>query len=106
LLGVRPIEEYAQTEFRLETGDRLLVYTDGMVEAANSRDEAFGEFRLDKFITAYQHLSAEQFAERLLSEVLAWAANGSTSTQADDITIVVIDIDSTREQMSFYGRKI
>ena len=106
LLGVRPIEEYAQTEFRLETGDRLLVYTDGMVEAANSRDEAFGEFRLDKFITAYQHLSAEQFAERLLSEVLAWAANGSTSTQADDITIVVIDIDSTREQTSFYRRKI
>jgi hypothetical protein len=32
--------------------------------------------------------------------------NGSTSTQADDITIVVIDIDSTREQTSFYRRKI
>jgi len=106
LLGVRPIEEYAQTEFRLETGDRLLVYTDGMVEAANSRDEAFGEVRLDEFITTYQHLPAEQFAERLLNEVLAWAANGRTSTQADDITIVVIDIDITREQTAFYRRKI
>ena len=106
LLGVRPIEEYAQTEFRLETGDRLLVYTDGMVEAANSRDEAFGEVRLDEFITTYQHLPAEQFAERLLNEVLAWAANARTSTQADDITIVVIDIDSTREKTAFYRRKI
>jgi len=83
-----------------------LVYTDGMVEAANSRDEAFGEVRLDEFITTYQHLPAEQFAERLLNEVLAWAANARTSTQADDITIVVIDIDSTREQTAFYRRKI
>jgi sigma-B regulation protein RsbU (phosphoserine phosphatase) len=101
LLGVRPTEEYAQTDFRLETGDRLLVYSDGMVEAANSQDEAFGEARLAEFITTYQDLPAEEFAERLLNEVLAWPANGSTGTQADDITIVVIDIDSTRETNAF-----
>ena len=40
-------------------------------------------------------LPAEQFAERLLNEVLAWPANGNTGTQADDITIVVIDIGGT-----------
>jgi sigma-B regulation protein RsbU (phosphoserine phosphatase) len=97
LLGVRPTEEYAQTDFRLETGDRLLVYSDGMIEAANSQDEAFGEVRLAEFITTYQDLPAEEFAERLLNEVLAWPANGSTGTQADDITIVVIDIGGTRE---------
>ena len=106
LLGVRPTEEYAQTDFRLEAGDRLLVYTDGMVEAVNPQDEAFGEARLGEFITTYQELPAEQFAERLLNEVLAWPANGSTSTQADDITIVVIDIDSTREQTPLYRRII
>jgi sigma-B regulation protein RsbU (phosphoserine phosphatase) len=97
LLGVRPAEEYTQTDFRLETGDRLLVYTDGMVEAANSQDEAFGDVRLGEFMTTYQDLPAEEFADRLLNEVLAWPANGSTSTQADDITIVVIDIGGTRE---------
>jgi hypothetical protein len=48
-------------------------------------------------MTTYQDLPAEEFADRLLNEVLAWPANGSTSTQADDITIVVIDIGSTRE---------
>ena len=37
LLRVRPSEEYAQTEFTLEAGDRLLVYTDGLVEAVNGR---------------------------------------------------------------------
>ena len=92
LLGVRPSEEYAQTEFRLGAGDRLLVYTDGLVEAVNARGEAFGEAQLGKFITTHQDLPAEQFAERLLDDVLEWPENGSTRAQADDITVVVIDI--------------
>ena len=98
LLGVRPSEEYAQTEFMLEAGDRLLVYTDGLVEAVNARGEAFGEAKLGEFITTYQDLPAEQFAERLLDEVLGWPKNGSTRAQADDITVVVIDIDGMPEQ--------
>jgi phosphoserine phosphatase RsbU/P len=98
LLGVRPSEEYAQTEFRLEAGDRLLVYTDGLVEAVNARGEAFGEVRLGEFIATHQDLSTEQFAERLLAEVLGWPENGSTRAQADDITVVVIDIGNIAEQ--------
>jgi phosphoserine phosphatase RsbU/P len=90
LLGVRLSEEYAQTEFTLEAGDRLLIYTDGLVEAVNARGEEFGEARLGEFIGTYQDLPAEQFAERLLEEVLEWP--GSTRAQADDITVVVIDI--------------
>ena len=98
LLGVRPSEEYAQTEFTLEAGDRLLVYTDGLVEAVNARGEAFGEAQLGEFIATHQDLPAEQFAERLLDEVLGWPENGSTRAQADDITVVVIDIGDMPEQ--------
>jgi hypothetical protein len=36
--------------------------------------------------------AVEQFAERLLDEVLGWPDNGSTREQADDITLVVVDI--------------
>ena len=100
LLGVRPGEEYAQTEFSLETGDRLLVYTDGLVEAVNARGEEFGEARLGEFIATHQDLAAEQFAERLLDEVLRWPENRSIRTQADDITVVVIDIGNMPEQTS------
>jgi phosphoserine phosphatase RsbU/P len=98
LLGVRPAEEYAQTEFPLEAGDRLLLYTDGLVEAANPRGEAFGEARLAEFIATHQNLPAEQFAERLLNEVLAWPQNRSARAQADDITVMVIDIGKMPEQ--------
>jgi serine phosphatase RsbU (regulator of sigma subunit) len=92
LLGVRPSEEYAQTEFTFEAGDRLLIYTDGLVEAVNARGEAFGETQLGEFIATHQDLPAEQFAERLLNSVLGWPENGSARAQADDITVVVIDI--------------
>lgn len=98
LLGVRPKEEYAQTEFTLETGDRLLAYTDGLEEAENSLGEAFGEARLSEFIKTHQGLPAEQFAERLLLEVLGWPENGDTRAQADDITLVVIDIGNMPAQ--------
>jgi sigma-B regulation protein RsbU (phosphoserine phosphatase) len=92
LLGVRPSEEYEQTEFTLETGDRLLVYTDGLVEAVNARGEPFGDARLGDFMATYRDIPAEQFAERLLDEVLGWPENASLPAQADDITLVVIDI--------------
>jgi sigma-B regulation protein RsbU (phosphoserine phosphatase) len=98
LLGVRPSEEYAQTEFTLEAGDRLLVYTDGLVEAVNARGEAFGEVQLGEFIATHEDLPTEQFAERLLDEVRGWPENGSTRAQADDITVVVIDIGNMPEQ--------
>jgi phosphoserine phosphatase RsbU/P len=94
LLGVRPSEKYAQTEFMLEPGDRLLVYTDGLVEAVNARGEAFGETQLAEFVTTHQDLPAEQFAERLLDAVLAWPESGNDRAQADDITVVLIDIAS------------
>ena len=98
MLGVRPSEEYAQTEFTLEKGDRLLLYTDGLVEAENARGEPFGEARLGDFMTTHQDVPAEQFAERLLDEVLGWPENGSARAQADDITVVVIDIGEMPEQ--------
>jgi len=99
LLGVRPSEEYGQTEFMLEAGDRLLVFTDGLVEAVNARGETFGEAHLGKFIVTHQDLPAERFAERLLDEVLGWPENVSTRAQADDITFVVIDIGNMPEQI-------
>jgi sigma-B regulation protein RsbU (phosphoserine phosphatase) len=95
LLGVRATEEYSQTEFKLEGGDRLLIYTDGLVEAVNVLGEAFGD-QLGEFIATHQDLATEQFAERLLDEVLGWPENGSTPAQADDITLVVIDIGDMR----------
>jgi sigma-B regulation protein RsbU (phosphoserine phosphatase) len=88
LLGVRPDESYDESEFYFEAGDRLLLYTDGLVEAENASGESFGDAALHSFISEKQNFGAEEFIEQLLEEVLAWSRGG----QKDDITIVTIDL--------------
>jgi sigma-B regulation protein RsbU (phosphoserine phosphatase) len=103
LLGVRPKEAYADSEFSFEAGDRLLLYTDGLLEAENAAGESFGNAALGTFIKERQEFGAEQFVDLLLKEVLAWSRDGTRAGQEDDITIVVIDIyhRSAVEEMTY-----
>jgi phosphoserine phosphatase RsbU/P len=93
LLGVRPNESYTACDVSFEAGDRLLLYSDGLVEAENVDGESFGDAALPNFIQEKQSLGAEQFVDLLLKNVLAWSRSGSTKGQEDDITIVVMDIN-------------
>jgi serine phosphatase RsbU (regulator of sigma subunit) len=92
LLGVRESEAYAESEFRFEAGDRLLVYTDGLIEAENASGKSFGEVALSAFIRDKRNVGTEQFADLLLREALAWSRNRRGTGQEDDITFVVIDL--------------
>jgi sigma-B regulation protein RsbU (phosphoserine phosphatase) len=91
LLGVRLDEAYTETEFTVMAGDRLLLYTDGLLEAENSAGQSYGDFALGEFIEARQGLAAEPFVEQLLREVLDWSSEIGQPGQLDDITLVVID---------------
>jgi phosphoserine phosphatase RsbU/P len=97
LLGVRPDEKYVEREFSMSGGDRLLLYTDGLLEAENADGQPFGDFVLAQFIQAQQHLETEPFAEQLLNEVLAWSQKSNRSGQSDDITVIVIDVTEREE---------
>jgi sigma-B regulation protein RsbU (phosphoserine phosphatase) len=92
LLGVRPNEVYDESEFHFEAGDRLLLYTDGLVEAENASGESFGEVALPAFINEKRDCGTDQFVELLLREALAWSRDGPRKGQEDDITIVAIDL--------------
>jgi sigma-B regulation protein RsbU (phosphoserine phosphatase) len=92
LLGVRSNDVYTEEEFSLENRDRLLIYTDGLVEATNPHGIEFGRVRLQEFIERHTHLQADEFAGQLLEEVLTWPGRDKKHPQADDITIVVIDV--------------
>jgi sigma-B regulation protein RsbU (phosphoserine phosphatase) len=92
LLGVRPDEKYLEGEFPILAGDRLLLYTDGLIEAENAAGQLFGGVTLAQFIEARQDLDAESFVQTLLNEVLAWSRQSGEPAQADDITLVVIDV--------------
>jgi serine phosphatase RsbU (regulator of sigma subunit) len=98
LLGVRPNETYDECEFNFEAGDRLLLFTDGLIEAENPSGESFGEAALPAFINQQRNSGAEQFADLLLQKALAWTGHGPAKGQKDDITIVVIDLTGRTDQ--------
>ena len=97
LLGVRTKENYEESLFRFEKGDRLLLYSDGLTDAENPAGASFGDAVLLKFLETSDYLTAEQFASALLEKVLGWPERGPESDQTDDITFVVIDFGQYTE---------
>ncbi len=74
---------------QLESGDRIIFYTDGITECSNSSDELYEDERFIKAIKDYSGLSAEMFSKELMKELELF--NGGSSFD-DDITMMVIDV--------------
>jgi serine phosphatase RsbU (regulator of sigma subunit) len=87
-LGILPDGTYEASQTRLGAGDRLVLYTDGITEAANPRDEEFGEARLDATLAARRADPPEALLEGLTTEVLAFCGG---ARPGDDMTLVVVD---------------
>ncbi len=90
LFGVANDYAYPECELRLDCGDRLLLYTDGLVEPENAQGESFGDRELGHVVKASQALVASDMADRLLAALNKWQPR--SAAQQDDITLVVVDI--------------
>ena len=77
---------YANTARALVAGDRLLLYTDGLIEAANGQGDWFGQDALAALLRETGGLAASAAADRIISSVQGWAAS-----QDDDLTVVMCD---------------
>lgn len=91
-LGLFHGSEYERVEATLAVGDRILIYTDGLVELMNPKEEEFGAERLKDFLRTQAHLSAGRFADALLERLHAWSGRPSNQSFDDDLTLVVVDI--------------
>jgi sigma-B regulation protein RsbU (phosphoserine phosphatase) len=83
---------YENVSQRLECGDRLLLYTDGIVEGASSTGEFFGQEALSALLRETSGIAPADAADRIISAVQKWA-----SSQEDDLTVLVCD---------FVGREV
>jgi phosphoserine phosphatase RsbU/P len=92
LLAASPSASYAQVDLPLKRGDRLLLYTDGLVEARNGRGELFGETMLLESFRQTAALAPAAAADRIIAQVQAWA-----SSQDDDLTVLICDFLGSAE---------
>jgi serine phosphatase RsbU (regulator of sigma subunit) len=86
-LGVDPETIYRVQQLQLAPGDRLVLVSDGVLEAAPEGGAAYGASRLDELLAASQKLSPHEVARRVVQEVIAHRAGDL----ADDLTVVCLD---------------
>lgn len=86
-LGVFEDVRYDQESIVMNTGDLLLVYSDGVVDAVNPANERFGGQRLVSLVGEHRDESAGALIDRIFTAVEAHAGGAS---QFDDLTLLVI----------------
>jgi serine phosphatase RsbU (regulator of sigma subunit) len=94
MLGLFPEATYSSVEIQLDAGDRILLYTDGILEAMNAAREEFGKSRLKEFLAA-STASASHFADALLLELRRWSGADAERSRDDDITLLILDFQTT-----------
>jgi sigma-B regulation protein RsbU (phosphoserine phosphatase) len=86
MLAAFAFSTYSTAEYPLEPGDRLVLYTDGLLEAANATGEEFGPHRLSALLKDGARLSAEAAADHIISSLQTWSRS-----QNDDLTVLICD---------------
>ena len=94
VLGVLPDARYEQAKLQISPGDLLVMYSDGLVEAINSRGEEYGEGRLRELLSTVIEKSADDIRRAILASLAAFSG---TAELRDDLTIVVAQFISTED---------
>jgi sigma-B regulation protein RsbU (phosphoserine phosphatase) len=90
LLGIKEGIRFEEASAQLAAGDCVVLYTDGISEAANARNDLFGERRLAELVAGLPPgLSASEAADRILAAV---HAHLDGVVAGDDMTLVVLRV--------------
>ena len=87
ILGILPMAQYKETIAQMEPGDVLVMFSDGVTEAANPSDEDFGEERLGKLVESMRNRKASEIVEAIEVAVNEFTQGAPA---ADDITVVIV----------------
>jgi sigma-B regulation protein RsbU (phosphoserine phosphatase) len=88
ILGEFPARHFDQGAVDLRGGDRLVLFTDGIVEAPNSAEEEFGIHRLLEVLAHHRTLSAEGLRDTVMVEVRSHCGG----TLNDDATLIILGV--------------
>jgi sigma-B regulation protein RsbU (phosphoserine phosphatase) len=88
-LGTFENSKYEERPLGLIPGDIIVLYTDGVTEAKNEKEEEFGTKRLKQVINDSCHLSAPEIQNNIYQTVKDFTGN---LPQADDLTLIVIKV--------------
>ena len=88
-LGITTETVFEAMTVELEPGDRLVLYTDGVTEAENPKDDEFGEARLCGWLQGNRDEPGQRLVDGVISEVLHYCG---TARPRDDMTLMCVDV--------------
>lgn len=88
-LGILSNYDFEQGEVLLVSSDRLLLFTDGVIEAMNAEGEEFGETRLLELLAGNRKLTAVE----LQKSVTAAVSDFTQGNFQDDVTMLVVEVE-------------
>jgi serine phosphatase RsbU (regulator of sigma subunit) len=89
--GIQPDVKYESATVTLAPDDWLIIFTDGLVEAENARQEEYGEARLLTAMESGKSVEPGEMLKRLMAEVDIFV--GSTP-QHDDVTCMLVKAEN------------
>ena len=87
VLGAFEGTTYRKESMTLNPGDRILLYTDGVTEAQNGKQELYGEDRLRSCLSSLEEAGSDDVIQGLLTDVSSFVGNAA---QADDLTMLCL----------------
>jgi phosphoserine phosphatase RsbU/P len=89
ILGAFDFYDFHSESIKLEKGDTLLLYTDGITEAFNLAEEEFGEQRLKDSFAKYVELEVNEMVDMIVGNVHEFSTD---VPQSDDITALAVKL--------------
>ena len=95
MLGPFGDSPYSAGTLSLEPGDRVLLFTDGLLEVKNAAGRDFGVDGVRQILECKHDLPPGRFADALLYALSNWSEDAIGPRQSDDITIIAIGFQGT-----------
>ncbi|MGD9413068.1 MAG: SpoIIE family protein phosphatase [Desulfobacterales bacterium] len=89
-LGILDEANYEETQLKMEPGDKVVYYTDGIVEAMNKNEDMYGFERLNEVVKSSTAENAEELMNDIIKDVSDFTG---AAPQHDDLTIIVVSAD-------------
>lgn len=88
ILGVEPNWKYSSDKHALEKNDKLILFTDGLIEAKNKMGKNYGEYRFPEFLSNNSERTGDSFLDLLMFDLEEFMGGRSPE---DDIAILCAD---------------
>jgi sigma-B regulation protein RsbU (phosphoserine phosphatase) len=96
-VGLIPEATYSATRTKLQPGETLVLFSDGVTEAADTKEELFGVSRLQEVLAGQEDAPLEQLQQTIISSVNEFTGG---ATQGDDLTLLLVRYRAASKAMA------